>query len=51
MEKDDIKQFSLANLRKRRDQGEGQTRHDAPARELDDEFWQHAQARVPRNSD
>jgi uncharacterized protein (DUF4415 family) len=47
MGKDGIKQFSLTDLRKRHDRGEGQTRHDAPTRELDDEFWQHAQVHVP----
>jgi uncharacterized protein (DUF4415 family) len=47
MEKDDIKQYSLENLRKRHEQGEGQTRRDAPARALDDEFWQHAQVHMP----
>jgi uncharacterized protein (DUF4415 family) len=47
MAKADIKQFSLAELRKRRDLGEGRTRRDAPVREVDDAFWRDAEIQMP----
>lgn len=48
MGKADIKQFSLADLRKRRERGEGQTRRDAPVQAVDDAFWQNAELQMPQ---
>lgn len=42
MADEDIRRTSTAELRKRRDAGETETRVDAPEHELDEEFWDKA---------
>ena len=42
MANEDIRRYSTAELRKRRDAGGTETRADAPERELDEEFWENA---------
>jgi uncharacterized protein (DUF4415 family) len=47
MEKEDIRRYSLAELKDRRKRGLTKTRKDAPEIELDDEFWQNARVVMP----
>jgi uncharacterized protein (DUF4415 family) len=47
MAKDDIRQYSLAELRARHDRGETFTRPDAPEIELDEDFWRNARVVMP----
>ena len=42
MADEDIRRASTAELRKRHDAGETETRDDAPERELDEDFWEKA---------
>jgi uncharacterized protein (DUF4415 family) len=47
MADDDTREFSLAELRARRDRGETRTSPDAPARAVDEAFWRAAAPVVP----
>jgi uncharacterized protein (DUF4415 family) len=47
MAKEDIKRYSLEELLAMRKRGETQTRPDAPAIELDEEFWRNARVVMP----
>jgi uncharacterized protein (DUF4415 family) len=48
MAKDDIRQYSLDELKAMRDQGNSvPTRPDAPTVELDEDFWCHARVVAP----
>jgi uncharacterized protein (DUF4415 family) len=47
MADDDIRRFSLDELKAMRERGEGQTRSDAPTFELDEAFWQKARVVRP----
>ncbi len=47
MEKDDIRQYSLAELKAMHDRGETLTRPDAPEIELDEDFWRNARVVMP----
>lgn len=47
MAKDDIKSYSLDELRAMRERGESQTRADAPTVELDEDFWRNARVVKP----
>ena len=48
MAKDDIRQYSLDELKAMRDQGNSvSTRPDAPTVELDEDFWRHAHVVAP----
>ena len=47
MAKDDIRRYSLKELEALRDRGETETRPDAPAREVDEEFWREARVVMP----
>jgi len=47
MEKEDIRRYSLAELKDRRKRGLTKTRKDAPEIELDDDFWQNARVVMP----
>lgn len=48
MEKEDIRQYSLDDLKKRTSRGDYvPTRPDAPVMELDDDFWSNAQVIMP----
>lgn len=46
-EKEDIRRYSLEDLRERRAQGKTRTRTDAPVFPLDDEFWKSARVVMP----
>jgi uncharacterized protein (DUF4415 family) len=51
MEKRDIRQHSMDDLKGMRERGETvPTRMDAPTIELDDEFWNHARVVMPSNA-
>jgi uncharacterized protein (DUF4415 family) len=43
----DIQQYSLADLRAMREQGETLTSTDAPEIELDEDFWRNARVVMP----
>ncbi len=47
MEKDDIRQYSLAELKAMHDRGETLTRPDVPEIELDEDFWRNARVVMP----
>jgi uncharacterized protein (DUF4415 family) len=47
MAKDDIRHYSLAELRAMHDRGETFTRPDAPEIELDEDFWRNARVVMP----
>jgi uncharacterized protein (DUF4415 family) len=47
MEKEDIRRYSLAELKDRRKRGLTKTRKDAPEIELDDDFWKNARVVMP----
>jgi uncharacterized protein (DUF4415 family) len=47
MADDDIRRYSLAELRAMRNRGETETRKDAPARPVDESFWRHARVVKP----
>lgn len=47
MASDDIRRCSLEELEHRRARGTTQTRKDAPAREVDAEFWRTARVAMP----
>ena len=47
MAKEDIRQYSLEELRELRKAGKSETRPDAPEYELDEEFWDNAQVIFP----
>ena len=47
MAKDDIRRYSLAELKARRKQGLTKTRPDAPEIELDETFWKNARLVMP----
>jgi uncharacterized protein (DUF4415 family) len=47
MAKDDIKRYSLEELRAKHDCGETLTRADAPEIELDEHFWRNARIVMP----
>ena len=47
MEKDDIRHYSLAELKAMHDRGETLTRPDAPEIELDEDFWRNARVVMP----
>ena len=47
MEKEDIRRYSLAELKDRRERGLTKTRKDAPEIELDDDFWKNARVVMP----
>ena len=49
MEKNDTKQYSMAELTAMRERGETQTRPDAPTFEIDEDFWNGARIVEPRN--
>jgi uncharacterized protein (DUF4415 family) len=44
---DDIRQYSPESLRAERAQGETQTRPDAPAHAVDEDFWRNARVVMP----
>ena len=44
---DDTKQYSLEELEKRRKQGKGKTRPDAPKHAVEPEFWASARVVMP----
>ncbi|MBV9538035.1 MAG: BrnA antitoxin family protein [Acidisphaera sp.] len=46
-ENEDIRRYSLAELKQRRAQGRTGTRPDAPAFPLEDDFWQSARVVMP----
>lgn len=46
-EKEDIKQYLLKELRKKRNRGETQTSPTAPKRTVDRDFWKHARVALP----
>lgn len=43
----DTRRFSLESLRERRRRGETETRADAPARDVDPEFWASVRVTMP----
>jgi len=45
--KEDIRRYSPEKLRKRREDGQTETRADAPARQVDPDFWQSARLVMP----
>ena len=45
--RDDTRQFSAETLKADRARGETRTRADAPARPVDDDFWQNARVVMP----
>ncbi len=47
MAKADIKHYSLAELKDRRQRGLTKTRKDAPEIELDEDFWKNARVVMP----
>ncbi len=47
MAKDDIKHYSRDELQAKRARGETLTRADAPAIELDEDFWRNARVVMP----
>ena len=47
MEKEDIRRYSLDELRAMHDRGETLTRSDAPEIELDEDFWRNARVVMP----
>jgi len=47
MASDDIRTYSLDELRAMRERGQSQTRADAPTVELDEEFWRNARVVEP----
>ncbi len=47
MGKADTKRYSLESLRTQRDQGQTETRADAPAQAVDPDFWNNAQVVIP----
>ena len=47
MEKEDIKRYSLAELKDRRKRDLTKTRKDAPEIELDEDFWKNARVVMP----
>jgi len=47
MEKEDIKRYSLAELKDRRKRSLTKTRKDAPEIELDEDFWKNARVVMP----
>ena len=47
MAKDDIKRYSLEELRAKHERGDTLTRADAPEIELDDHFWRNARIVMP----
>jgi len=47
MEKEDIRRYSLAELRAMHNRGETLTRPDAPEIELDEDFWRNARVVMP----
>lgn len=48
MANEDIRRFSLDELRARRERGETETRDDAPAYPVDESFWERAELVPPR---
>lgn len=47
MARKDIKRYSLDELKAMRARGKTRTRADAPGREIDEAFWQHARVVMP----
>ena len=47
MAKEDIKSYSMAELKAMRTRGETYTRPDAPEYELDEDFWRNARVVMP----
>lgn len=47
MAEDDIRRYSLDELQAMRERGESRTRPDAPAFELDEDFWRNARVVRP----
>ena len=47
MASDDIRTYSLDELRPMRERGQSRTRADAPTVELDEDFWQNARVVKP----
>ena len=50
MANEDIRRFSLAELRTKRDRRETETREDAPVYPVDEAFWERAKLIEPRRA-
>jgi uncharacterized protein (DUF4415 family) len=46
-DEEDIRRYSLEDLRAMRERGDTHTRADAPAYPVDEEFWKHARVVMP----
>lgn len=48
MEKEDIRTYSMEDIKRMRDSGLSQTRADAPEYEIDPSFWENAKIVMPK---